>query len=203
LCARHERRPRVEFFAELWPGLAAALAAAGFAVEAEAPVLVAEAPPPPDYPPAGIAVERLGPATPRPMLQACLEAAAATFHEPAAILAPGELERLQEGLAGGAVRSAVVLAGGAPVSGASLAGRGPVAELLGVWTAPAHRRRGLARAVCRDLLSGFFRAGGELAWLAASGEASRSLYEGLGFRACGTHLDCADLRPAAAPPARP
>lgn len=191
LCAQHHRRPRVEFFAELWPGLDAALAAESFAVEARAPVLAAAARPLAPREP-GHAVERLGPATPRAVLQACLEAAAGTFHEAFALLAPGELERLQDGLAAGSVRSAIVFDGGVPVSGASLAGRGPVAELLGVWTAPSYRRRGLARAVCGDLLDEFFARDGEIAWLTAGSAAGHSLYEQLGFDPCGTHLDYAD-----------
>lgn len=191
VCARHDRRPRVEFFAELWLGLDRSLARAGFAVEARAPVLTTAAAPIAEPEP-GRMVQRLGPATPRPILQAWLETAAGTFHEPAAILAPGELERLQDGLATGSVRSAVVFEDGAPVSGASLSGRGPVAELLGVWTTPAHRRRGLASLVCRDLLAEFFATGGELVWLTASSAASRVLYERLGFERCGTHLDYAD-----------
>lgn len=190
-CARHDRRPRVEFFAELWRGLDRALAEAGFTIEARGPVLTATAAPA-GHAEHGPAVRRLGPTTPRPVLQACLEAAAGTFHEPAAMLAPGELERLQDGLAAGSIRSAVVFEDGAPVSGASLSGRGAVAELLGVWTAPAHRRRGLAGAVCRSLLTEFFATGGEVAWLTAGSAASRALYERLGFEPCGTHLDYAD-----------
>lgn len=191
LCAACRRRPRVEFFAELWPGLEAALAAGGFAVEAKAPVMVAQAPPPAME--GGIPhVQRLGPRTSRHVLQACLEAAAATFQEPAAMLTPGELERLAESLGSGGVRSAVVFVDGVPVSGASLAGRGPVAELLGVWTAPGHRRGGLARRVCADLLTDFFATSGEVVWLTATSEAGRSLYVQLGFVPCGTHLDYAE-----------
>jgi predicted GNAT family acetyltransferase len=108
------------------------------------------------------------------------------------MLAPGELERLAQGLANGGVRSAVVFIEGVPVSGASLTGRGQVAELLGVWTAPGHRRQGLARAVCSDLLAEFFARDGEVAWLTAGSPASRTLYEQLGFVPCGTHLDYAE-----------
>lgn len=193
--ARHRRRARVEFFAELWPGLDLVLEEAGFAVEARAPVMAATGPA--DLP-AAAEVTLLDGAAPPPLLRAGLEGAAAAFHEPAAMLAPGELERLQAGLAAGTLRSALVLVDGAPVGGASLAGRGPVAELLGVWTHPGHRRRGLARTLCRRLLADFFAAGGEVAWLTAGTRASARLYAQLGFLTCGTHLDCADG--AAGPP---
>jgi len=199
--ARHERRARVEFFAELWPGLETTLEAGGFGVEARAPVMAAH------HPAAGATgpgppVELLDASTPLEMLRACLEGAAAAFHEPTAILAPGELERLQDGLAKGTLRSAVVRVEGAPVCGASLAGRGAVAELLGVWTHPSYRRRGLARAACVRLLRDFFAGEGRTAWLTAGSVAGAGLYRELGFSACGTHLDCADqLDHAAAHPA--
>ena len=108
------------------------------------------------------------------------------------INAPGELERLQEGLASGSLRSAAVFAGGVPVSGASLAGRGPVVELLGVWTSPTHRRQGLAHTACAQLLHRFFTDGGEVVWLTSASEAGHGLYRKLGFVPCGTHLDYAD-----------
>lgn len=191
LCERCERRPRVEFFGELWPTLEAALASAGFMAEARWPVLAARAAP--ERPAAAAEVVLLTGATPVPVLRACLEGAAAAFHEPAAYInAPGELERLQEGLASGSLRSAAIFVGGLPVSGASLAGRGSVVELLGVWTSPSHRRLGLARAACAELLHGFFAGGGEIAWLTSASEAGHGLYQKLGFVACGTHLDYAD-----------
>jgi ribosomal protein S18 acetylase RimI-like enzyme len=198
--ARADRRARVEFFGELWPGLAAALESAGFTVESRAPVMASSGRPP--SPPPGISparVHMLDGATPRPLLRACLEGAAAAFHESAAILAPGELERLHEGLAAGTLRSGVVLGeGGTPVAGASVAGRGPVAELLGVWVDPAHRRRGLAHGLCSALLADFFARGGEVAWLTAATAEGSALYRQLGFVPCGTHLDYADQAGTAA-----
>lgn len=193
--AAYERRARVELFAELWPGLDAVLEAAGFTVEGRAPVMASDTAPKHAFP-APLPIRRLDGATPPPLLRACLEGAAATFHEPVAILAPGELERMQEGLAAGTLRSAVALDHDLPAAGASLAGRGPVAELLGVWTAPAYRRRGLARALCACLLAEFFAAGGEIAWLTAGSSEALSLYLQLGFQDCGTHLDYADAYPA-------
>jgi ribosomal protein S18 acetylase RimI-like enzyme len=198
--ARHERRARVEFFAELWPELEAALEAAGFGVEARAPVMTAQRPVAGAADP-GPSVELLDASTPPEVLRACLEGAAAAFHEPTAILAPGELERLQDGLARGTLRSAVVRVKGAPVCGASLAGRGAVAELLGVWTHPSYRRRGLARATCRHLLRDFFAGEGRTAWLTAASAAGAGLYRELGFSTCGTHLDYADELEHAAHPA--
>jgi ribosomal protein S18 acetylase RimI-like enzyme len=191
LFARYERRSRVEFFAELWPGLDRALEAAGFLAESRAPVMTACGG---SLPPAKFAprIELLDGDTPEGTLRAYLEGAAAAFHEPTAMLAPGELERLQQGLARGTLRTAVVLDAGTPVAGASLAGGGPVAELLGVWTSVAYRRRGFARILCRRLLGEFFAAAGEIVWPTAGSKESLGLYGGLGFAPCGTHLDYAD-----------
>jgi hypothetical protein len=193
LFERHGRIPRLEFFAELWPGLAAALEAEGFVLERRAPVLVLAAG---DMPaPAGPA-RLLGPETPLATLGAFLAGAAAAFGESASVLAAGELERFARGLREGGIAAAAALsAEGELFSGASLIRKGAVAELAGVWTLPERRRRGLARTVCVALLARFFATGGELAWLSAGDAASEALYRGLGFSPCGTQLNLA--RPAA------
>jgi ribosomal protein S18 acetylase RimI-like enzyme len=130
---------------------------------------------------------------PRPMLASFLGGAAEAFGEPAAMLAAGEVERLATGLARGAVVAAAALMGGRPVSGASLIRAGRVAELAGVWTSAAWRRRGLARRCCALLLERFFGGGGEVAWLSASDAAGASLYRSLGFAPLGTQLNYARL----------
>lgn len=192
----HGRIPRLEFFAELWPGLAAALEAEGFALERRSPALVldaARAPAPAKAP------RLLGPDTPYERLRAFLAAAAAAFGEAAMALAPGELERFARGLREGTIAAAALLTpAGEPVSGASLIRNGRVAELVGVWTMPPWRRRGLARAACASLLARFFATSGEIAWLSAGDAASEALYRSLGFLPCGTQLNYARL-PAARP----
>jgi ribosomal protein S18 acetylase RimI-like enzyme len=190
LFEEHRRTPRLEFFAELWPGLAAALEAAGFQAERRAAVMTRG----PEGPLATGAPARLLTADePRPMLASFLGGAAEAFGEPAAMLAAGEVERLATGLARGAVVAAAALMGGRPVSGASLIRAGRVAELAGVWTSAAWRRRGLARRCCALLLERFFGDGGEVAWLSASDAAGASLYRSLGFAPLGTQLNYARL----------
>lgn len=185
------REPRLEFLAERWPTLPAALEAAGFIRESRAPVLVL------DHPPGHVEAGGmlLGPESPPALSAAFLSAAQAVFGVPAPG-DPGELTQLRIDLRDGATLAATRLVAGEPVAGASLIGVGAEAELAGVWTRPEHRRRGHARAVCALLLGHFFAHGGELVWLSAGGEGSEGLYRQLGFVAAGTQLNYALATPS-------
>lgn len=181
------RSPSVEYFAELWPELATALTARGLVLDTSAQAMVATTPA------AWLGEKgpaRLLTATGAPgLLRAFLAGAAAVFGERAALLAPGELERFAAGLRRGTLLAAAVLEGCQPVAGASLIRTGGTGELVGVWTHPDQRRRGLARACCRLLLHQFFGHGGDLAWLSAHGPEAGGLYRELNFRVCGTQLN--------------
>ncbi len=186
------REPRLEFFADRWPGLAATLEVAGLRRELEAPVMTAETAPPalssdPARNPGGVRL--LGPGVSRATRQAFLAGAQAAFGHGVGPPDPGEVEQLGRDLDEGATLAAARFEGEVPVAGASLIGIGAEAELAGVWTAPGHRRRGHAAAVCAALMRRFFAAGGELVWLTAGGEGSEPLYRGLGFERVGTQLD--------------
>jgi predicted GNAT family acetyltransferase len=62
------------------------------------------------------------------------------------------------------------------------------AELSGVGTRPAHRGRGIAAAVTAALTAAMFGRGAGSVWLEYSGEGSRRVYEGVGYRPQGTRL---------------
>jgi ribosomal protein S18 acetylase RimI-like enzyme len=195
--ARRRRVPRLEFFAELWPGLPASLEAAGLAPERRGEVMVARATGGGDSrrgagPPAA---RLLRAGTPARELAAFLDGAASVFGEGVGLAARGEVERLADGLRRGTTLASVVDgAAGRPLAGASLVRAGAVGELVAVWCLPGHRRHGHAGAACAAVLAGFFAAGGEVAWLSADGEAGR-LYRRLGFAACGTQLNYAGPAP--------
>jgi GNAT superfamily N-acetyltransferase len=55
------------------------------------------------------------------------------------------------------------------------------AYVLNVYTEPAHRRRGLARRLMREVLAWARRKGAAIVSLHAS-DAGRPVYEGLGFK---------------------
>lgn len=63
-----------------------------------------------------------------------------------------------------------------------------VAELYGVVTEPAFRRRGVAAALCTALMQRHFDDAGSLVFLDAENEGAIRLYEGLGFRTIGARL---------------
>ena len=104
---------------------------------------------------------------------------------------PGALDWLPSlgaGLRDGSVRAGALDVAGAPVAGAALQYGGGTAELAGVWTDPAHRRRGHARVACHALLATAFAGGLTLAWLSAA-EGALELYERLGFGRVGTQVN--------------
>ncbi len=185
--AARGRTPTVEYFAELWPGLAPVLAAHG--LELDAPGQAMALAPPVPWLPASTSARLLTAADPPPLIADFLLGATRVFGQRAALLAPGELERFAAGLRRGTLAAAMVVEAGEAVAGASLIGAGAVAELAGVWTLPEHRRLGHARACCRLLLERFFAAGGEAAWLSVHEPGAGRLYAGLGFRRCGTQLN--------------
>lgn len=189
LFLERRRSPRLEFFAELWPGLAAALEEQGFVLDRAGPVMICDrpslSPPLPDM----ADVTLLHGDMPPSLLSSFLEGAAEAFGEPAGVLAEGEIEQLRDGLARGSIRTAAVFVADRAVAGASLVGNGPVVELAGVWTAAAHRRRGHAAAACHRLLTDLFAHGGESAWLSAGNDESCALYRKLGFVPIGTQLN--------------
>ena len=183
------RPPRLEFFAELWPGLAGELEALGLRAQLTAPVMVAARPPLGIAPSGGTTVRYLHAADPLSLLAAASRAAAAAFGQLPGPAAPGELQTLRQRLDSGLVRALVLLEGSAPVAGASLVGGREIAELAGVWTRADRRRRGLAWRACERLLRPFFARGGELAWLSAGNAAAERLYRSLGFTTIGTQID--------------
>ena len=187
--AAADRRPRIEAFAELRPGLLAAADAAGWSRAMTAPVLVLE-------PGALAAAPPTSGGTYRPLDPADatrLEAALRGQH-----LAYGGaaddagaldwLESLRAGLRDGRVRAGAVDVAGTPVAGAVLQYGGGAAELAGVWTHPDHRRHGHARVACHALLAEAIAAGLPLAWLSAA-EGALQLYERLGFVRVGTQVN--------------
>ncbi|WP_433340706.1 GNAT family N-acetyltransferase [Streptomyces sp. CA-253872] len=179
-----ELLPRLEFVPAAAPAVAPALLAAGFTVEAEHDFLVCT---PDTYAP-----DRSGPPTHVPGTDeefAAVDAALSeSFGGPGTASPEGvaRLRRTCEG--GGAVRS-VRAADGSCAGGASCTAPAlGTAELAGVGTRPAHRRRGVAAAVVSALTADMFARGAASVWLEFSGDDSRRVYERLGYRPLGTRL---------------
>jgi ribosomal protein S18 acetylase RimI-like enzyme len=194
--AQHGKRPRLEFIADLHPHLPAALEQAGLVCESRAPVMVWQASglAPAPNPQPQMHYRRLT-AENETLLKAHLIQQSIAFggtgEDEDAL---GWLPNLQRGLADGLVMGAVLeqatllKQGGELLSGAVIQmGEGP-GELAGVWTAPQWRSRGLAFALCRQLLAEYTALGHTTCWLSAA-EGAQRLYEKLGFVCVGTQLN--------------
>jgi ribosomal protein S18 acetylase RimI-like enzyme len=89
--------------------------------------------------------------------------------------------RAADGLTVTAVDSDVLATG-------SLIPVGDTAEIVGVATLPAYRRRGLAGAITRGLIHEARRRGVTLVVISAGSEEIARIYEHAGFRSVGTHV---------------
>ncbi|WP_342235443.1 GNAT family N-acetyltransferase [Inquilinus sp. OTU3971] len=179
------RRFRIEFFRELHPALSPTLYAMGYEREMEAPLMILHRD---AYRPAPDGPARLLAAEDEAALDGLMLVQHEAFDQP--LDAAGEADfraRLRQGLARGSRRAALARLDGTPAASGLLLIGGDTAELAAVGTRPAFRRRGLAQAVCRQLLDAYF-AGGDLAWLSAAAGAE-PLYAKLGFRPVGTQLN--------------
>ncbi len=190
--AQHHKRPRLEYIADLHPELAPALEQAGLVCESRAPVMVldmAQLSLPPDPPP--LAHYQALTAADEPFLKTYLMQQSIAYGGSGGEESLGWLPNLRQGLKNGAVIGAVLLQAGDMVSGAVIqmgeGGQG-IGELAGVWTAPTHRQRGLAYALCQQLLADYRAAGYSFCWLSAA-EGAQRLYEKLGFVYVGVQLN--------------
>jgi ribosomal protein S18 acetylase RimI-like enzyme len=178
---RHGRMPRIEYFHELYPGLASALESKGFELEMNAPLMTLE---PADLTkserPSGY--RRLGPGD-GVLMERFFRCQSIAFGGDGGDDALSWLPQVSSGLERGTVMAACILHDDRPVSGAVIQG-GEDAELAGVWTLPDVRKRGLAFAVCQGLLQDYFQTRG-LCFLSSAEDALR-LYEKLGFKRVGS-----------------
>lgn len=186
---QHRKRERLEFIADLHPGLAPALEAAGLQCEMRAPLMALDVvnlpPTPSDHAGARyVTLEPGGEGQLRDFLLRQGLAFSGTMSEGSLDWLPG----LQKGLREGTIMAAALEQSGMPVTGAVIVIGAGIGELAGVWTDPDYRRRGLAFALCHRLLSHYAAAGYTFCWLSSS-EDGLGLYERLGFEQVGTQLN--------------
>jgi len=183
------RQPRFEFIADFAPDLAPALQAAGFVEESRAILMVCT---PDTYCPApalpGLTITALTEGASLPDIRAVMavqhEGFNMTKREP---VTDQEAADFQQWLA----KTTFFLArlAGEPVSAGSL--MPPVdglAEVAGIATLPAYRRRGIATLITAQALEMAFARGVDLALLTAGDERAGRVYERVGFRPLGTAL---------------
>ena len=184
----HDRTLRLEFFAELFPHLPAALSTAGIRRDKAAPVMVAT---PRSFRPAprtGMALAPIG-AGNAVGVERFMAIQGDAFGVRIESGPTGWRPILEAGLADGSMIAALGEIGGKACCAAVLMIGGGAAELAGVGTLPAFRRHGYAADLCSRLLAGYFEHAGTDAWLSADDEIAEGLYGQLGFRAIGTQLN--------------
>ncbi len=184
-----DRLPRFEFIAEFAPDFGAALTAADFALEDHTVLLTCTrdtfrpAPPIP-----GLEIITLTPDSPAEDLLARMEVQRQGFGdtsgEPPTL---ADAERFRPKLA----QSGALLArlGGVPVAaGDFTAPLDGFAELVGIATLEAYRRRGIASALTAQAVQTAFEHGVEVAFLTAADERAGRIYERVGFQPYATAL---------------
>ncbi|AUH41932.1 GNAT family N-acetyltransferase [Streptomyces sp. CMB-StM0423] len=179
--------PRLEFAPGAAPRVEGALRAAGFGTEAVHEYLVCTPHTYTDPLPGGNRPRVETPAT-EAEFRALDAALAEAFGGAFAASAEGAARLRRLGEDGGEVR--FVRAGdGGCAGGATCSPRAEdTAELAGVGTRPAYRRRGVAAAVTAALTEAMFDRGAGSVWLEYSGAGSRGTYTRVGYRPGGTRL---------------
>jgi GNAT superfamily N-acetyltransferase len=190
-------REALEWVHETTPSLAGAARAAGLEVlQVPLLALVAESWSPPPAPD-GVSLRMLT-AEDRalPAAQAVVELAFAAEGlaigdagpEARDLAAPrlGDLQFLRERLRRGLTAMAVAENGDGPLGAGSHQLAAGVAEVMGVGTLPAARRRGIGAAVTGRLVQDARDRGAEIVFLSAASDDVARLYERLGFHRVGT-----------------
>jgi len=189
-------REAFEWVHEATPSMAGAAEAAGLAVT-RVPLLALETAAWEAPPPAGLATRLLAPDDAAlPAAQGVVELAfaapgtgladAGPAARDAAARAIGDLGFLRDRLRRGVTVMGVAEDAGGPVAAGSHQPVGDVAEVVGVGTLPAARRRGAGGAVTARLVADAKAGGATLVFLSAADDAVARLYRRLGFAPVGT-----------------
>lgn len=115
-------------------------------------------------------------------------AGVAARREAAQEVSPEAVARRRERLAEGIARAVVARVDGEVVAVASTQAALDVAEVVGVATLPAYRRRGLGAAVTAAVVRAAVAAGASTVFLSAGDDDVARMYAGLGFGRVGTAL---------------
>lgn len=187
--AQHQRRPRFEFNALPWPTLPRLLESAGFQLQERHPLMVCTPHNFRHFAAPGVVVRWLDSDAPAATLAATMALQSESFGGPADLPPADEVERLRDQLRAGTLCYALATLDGVPAGAGSTAPIDGVAEVAGVATSPALRRRGVAASLTSFLAKQLFAAGGTLAWLSAGDAFAQAVYERVGFAVVDTRLN--------------
>ncbi len=187
--AQHQRRPRFEFNALPWPALPSILESAGFQLQERHPLMACTPDSLRPLAAPGVAVRFLTADDPAPTLAVAMALQSESFGGPSELPPADEVERLREQLRVESLCYAFATLDGMPAGAGSTAPIDGVAEVAGVATTPALRRRGVAATLTSFLAGQLFAAGGTLAWLSAGDATAQAAYERVGFTVVDTRLN--------------
>jgi ribosomal protein S18 acetylase RimI-like enzyme len=187
--AQHQRRPRFEFNALPWPALPRLLESAGFQLQERHPLMVCTPHNFRHFAAPGVVVRWLDSDAPAATLAATMALQSESFGGPADLPPADEVERLRDQLRAGTLCYALATLDGVPAGAGSTAPIDGVAEVAGVATSPALRRRGVAASLTSFLAKQLFAAGGGMAWLSAGDAFAQAVYERVGFTVVDTRLN--------------
>ena len=187
--AEHGRRPRFEFNALPWPELPSLLERAGFQLHARHPLMVCTPATFRPFAAPGVTVRMLAGDETDATLAAAMVIQNQSFGGEPQAPSPDEIENLRGQLRTRALCYALATLDGVPAGAGSIAPIDGVAELGGIATSPALRRRGVAASLTSFLTAQLFDEGGKLAWLSAGDAAARAVYERVGFAVMDTRLN--------------
>jgi ribosomal protein S18 acetylase RimI-like enzyme len=187
--AQHQRRPRFEFNTLPWPKLPSLLESAGFQLQERHPLMVCTPGSFRHFAAPGVTVRFLGGDEPAATLAATMALQSESFGGPAELPPADEIKRLRNQLRAGTLCYALATLDGVPAGAGSTAPIDGVAEVGGVATSPALRRRGVAATLTSFLADQLFAAGGTLAWLSAGDAAAQAVYARVGFTVADTRLN--------------
>lgn len=183
---RERRRTlRFEFSESLWPELPAALQRAGLQLQARQPLMLCA---PADFQPFQ------APEVEVRLLDSPDDTGTLATFESVQSQAFGfegifQIPQLREHLRRGSWRCALASLNGVPAGGGCTMPLEGVAELAGVGTVPALRRRGVASALSSFLVRDHFQRGGDLVWLSAGDAVAEAVYRRTGFRVVDAQLN--------------
>lgn len=174
----NRRRPRLEFFQDLWPESCRSLESEGFVCTHKMPVMTLESA---DFTPTQTIARLAVPGDGWTLEVIQAEAFNGTPNEERA-------KSTDTSLASGKLLAALTDIDSKPVACGFGIGTPEIKEIAGIGTLEAYRRRGAARAVIAVMLNKFFEDGGQTAWLTPGDDGAESLYSKIGFQPKATQV---------------
>jgi ribosomal protein S18 acetylase RimI-like enzyme len=184
------RRPRFEFNAAPWPDLPALLETSGLGFQDRQPLMICTPADLQHQVAPGVSVRLLSDSSPDADFLAMMRIQQEGFGDIGGEPDAGRLMAMRAQLRAGTSLLALGLLEAEPVgAGGLFPDDQGVAELAGVATKPASRRRGVAVALSAALTDAFFSRGGEVAWLSAADSGAAAVYARVGYLQLDTRLN--------------